>query len=117
MTAAHIFPLSLGQMSMEYIFGEDAEDEINRARNGLFLTPLVDRAYDAHQITIVPDGPQTVPQDRGSFDEKLRKLHYVLMTNNEVLIKKINNRYFDVGWCRILSTLSIRVDDYITPGL
>ena len=63
MTAAHIFPLNLGQKSMDYIFGEDAEDELNRARNGLFLPLLVEKAYDAHQITIVPDGPQTVPQD------------------------------------------------------
>jgi hypothetical protein len=29
MATAHTFPLSLGQKSMEYIFGEDAEDEIN----------------------------------------------------------------------------------------
>jgi hypothetical protein len=48
---------------MEYIFGEDAEDEINRARNGLFLPLLVEKAYEAHRITIVPDGPQTIPQD------------------------------------------------------
>ncbi|KAN0079559.1 hypothetical protein V8E54_004773 [Elaphomyces granulatus] len=63
MTAAHIFPLSLGQKSMDYIFGEDAEDELNTARNGLFLPTLVEKAYDKHQITIVPDGPQTDPQD------------------------------------------------------
>ena len=63
MTAAHIFPLSLGQKSMDYIFGEDAEDELNTARNGLFLPKLIEKAYDKHQITIVPDGPQTVPQD------------------------------------------------------
>jgi hypothetical protein len=25
--------------------------------------PLFEKAYDSHQITIVPDGPQTIPQD------------------------------------------------------
>jgi hypothetical protein len=63
MTAAHIFPLAMGQKSMDYIFGEDAEDEINRARNGLFLPSGVEKSYDAHRLVIVPDGPQTVPQD------------------------------------------------------
>ena len=41
MTAAHIFSLNLGQKSMDYTFGEDAEDGLNRARNGLFL-PLIE---------------------------------------------------------------------------
>jgi hypothetical protein len=40
MTAAHIFPLSLGQKSMEYIFGEDAEDEINKAKMACFFPRL-----------------------------------------------------------------------------
>jgi hypothetical protein len=63
MRAAHIFPLMMGQKSMDYIFGEDAEDEINRARNGLFLPPVVEEAYDAHQVVIVPDEPQADPPE------------------------------------------------------
>ncbi|KAN0070307.1 hypothetical protein V8E54_011888 [Elaphomyces granulatus] len=74
MTAAHIFPLNLGQKSMDYIFGEDAEDELNRARNGLFLPPLVEKAYDAHQITIVPDGPQT-PALKDDRETPFKDLH------------------------------------------
>lgn len=34
---AHIVPLSVGQESMNYIFGGDAKGEINSARNGLWL--------------------------------------------------------------------------------
>lgn len=63
LTACHIFPLAMGQKSMTYIFGEEAEDEINRARNGLFLPPEVEPAFDKHEIVIVPDGVQTTPQD------------------------------------------------------
>ncbi len=39
---------------MTYIFGPDTENEINRARNGLFLPQLVEEALDAHQLIIVP---------------------------------------------------------------
>ena len=52
--ASHIFPLSLGQPTMTYIFGPDTENDINSARNGLFLPPVVEEALDAHQLVIVP---------------------------------------------------------------
>jgi hypothetical protein len=61
--AAHIFPLSLGQKSMTYIFGEETEEEINCARNGLFLQPEIEKAFDRHQLTIVPAKGEAVPQE------------------------------------------------------
>lgn len=61
--AAHIYPLSLGQKSMTYTFGEDAKDEINRAQNGLFLPIAVEEAYDRYLLTIVPCEEETSPQE------------------------------------------------------
>ncbi|PGH11410.1 hypothetical protein AJ79_04911 [Helicocarpus griseus UAMH5409] len=61
--ACHIFPLSLGQKSMDYIFGEDAKDSINTAENGLLLPHRVLEAFDEHQLAIVPDGPHSTPQN------------------------------------------------------
>lgn len=61
--AAHIFPLSLGQPSMTYIFGEETAREINSARNGLFLQPEIENAFDRHQLTIVPANGETLPQE------------------------------------------------------
>ncbi|KAF3481143.1 uncharacterized protein GIQ15_03902 [Arthroderma uncinatum] len=52
--AAHIFPLSLGERTMEYIFGPDARYEINSPRNALLLPEVVERYFDTHQIAIVP---------------------------------------------------------------
>lgn len=54
--AAHIFPLQLGQRVMNYIFGPDAEGELNTARNGLFLPPEIEKALDKCQLVIVPNG-------------------------------------------------------------
>ncbi|KAK2814105.1 hypothetical protein FQN50_000509 [Emmonsiellopsis sp. PD_5] len=63
LTAAHIFPWCMGQRSMDYIFGEQAEGQLNSARNGLFLHPDIKNAFDKHQVVVVPDGPQTTPQE------------------------------------------------------
>lgn len=60
--AAHIFPLTLGQNVMSYIFGSDADGEINTAKNGLFLPKRIESAFDSHQITIVPLGPDNLQQ-------------------------------------------------------
>lgn len=54
--AAHIFPVSIGQPTMLYIFGPDAKGELNTARNGLFLPLLVGKQFDNHQLVIVPHG-------------------------------------------------------------
>ncbi|KAM5441773.1 hypothetical protein MferCBS31731_003033 [Microsporum ferrugineum] len=61
--AAHIFPLSLGQSSMAYVFGPDAKGEINCPRNGLLLPTELERTFDDHRVVIVPaeshpDGPR-----------------------------------------------------------
>jgi hypothetical protein len=61
--AAHIFPLSLGQRVMTYIFGPEANGEINFTKNGLFLPPLVGSAFDRHQIVIVPVEGNMKPQE------------------------------------------------------
>jgi hypothetical protein len=52
--AAHLFPLSLGQSTMTYIFGPDSKGEINSAKNGLFLPKRMEDAFDDHQLVIVP---------------------------------------------------------------
>ncbi len=52
--AAHIFPTSLGQDLMTCIFGPDAAGELFTARNGLFLQPMIEEAFDKHLIVIVP---------------------------------------------------------------
>ncbi len=39
---------------MTYVFRSDAEHEINRAQNGLFLHSGVEKAFDKHFLTIVP---------------------------------------------------------------
>ncbi|DAA73861.1 TPA_exp: Uncharacterized protein A8136_3847 [Trichophyton benhamiae CBS 112371] len=57
--AAHIFPLSYGQQAMDNIFGKDTHEEINTARNGLFLPSEFEPAFDAYQVVIVPHGPVT----------------------------------------------------------
>lgn len=57
--AAHIFPLQLGQAVMSHIFGPEADGEINTARNGLFLPAPIERAFDKHQIAIVPRNETT----------------------------------------------------------
>lgn len=61
--AAHLFPLSLGQETMSYIFGDDAKNEINKAPNGLFLHGTVEEAFDRHKIIIVPCEGETKPQE------------------------------------------------------
>ncbi|MCJ1426394.1 hypothetical protein MMC29_004297, partial [Sticta canariensis] len=61
--AAHLIPLSLGQETMSYIFGDDAKDEINKASNGLFLHGTVEEAFDRHKIVIVPCEGETKPQE------------------------------------------------------
>lgn len=63
MTAAHLFPLSFGQATMTYIFGKDAEDEINKAANGLFLPGVIEHALARHKIAIVPCEGETDPQE------------------------------------------------------
>ncbi|EGE00852.1 hypothetical protein TESG_08110 [Trichophyton tonsurans CBS 112818] len=54
--AAHIFPLSYGQQSMNNIFGKDAHGEINTARNGLFLPSEFEPAFNTYKVIIVPHG-------------------------------------------------------------
>ena len=61
--AAHLFPLSLGQKSMNFIFGPEAQDEMNRAPNGLFLQSSIEQAFDQHQLIIVPCGEENRPQE------------------------------------------------------
>ena len=61
--AAHLFPLSLGQDTMTYIFGEEVKEEMNKAPNGLFLHHSVEGAFDNHQLIIVPCEAQTQPQE------------------------------------------------------
>ncbi|KAK2836090.1 hypothetical protein FQN49_006697, partial [Arthroderma sp. PD_2] len=64
LTAAHIFPLSLGQPAMDYIFGNDAKNEINSPRNALLLNSSIEKRFDAHQIVIVPvDATMTEPRE------------------------------------------------------
>ncbi|KAK2765618.1 hypothetical protein FQN54_008472 [Arachnomyces sp. PD_36] len=53
---ARIVPLSVGQKSMDYIFGKDAHNEINSARNGLWLPGLFEEQFDKFQVVIVPTG-------------------------------------------------------------
>ncbi len=52
--AAHLYSLALGQSFMTYVFRSDAEHEINRVQNGLFLHSGVEKAFDKHFLTIVP---------------------------------------------------------------
>ncbi len=57
--AAHIFPACLGQSMMSYVFGPDADRELNSAKNGLFLPHTIEEAFDRHQVVIVPGaGPK-----------------------------------------------------------
>lgn len=62
--AAHIVPLSVGQESMNYIFGKDAKGEINTARNGLWLPANFEEKFDNLQIAIVPAGQFSAGQIR-----------------------------------------------------
>lgn len=48
---------------MTYIFEEEVKGEINMAENGLFLPGSVERAYDDHQVIIVPCESETKPQE------------------------------------------------------
>lgn len=57
MKAAHIFPLSLGQETMTYIFGKDAKGELNSARNALWLPNPFEVQFDQHRVVMVPAGP------------------------------------------------------------
>ncbi|KAM5432697.1 hypothetical protein MferCBS31731_007411 [Microsporum ferrugineum] len=57
--AARIFPLSLGQRAMDYIFGPSARYEINSPQNALLLPPVIKKRFDSHQIAIVPAEPDT----------------------------------------------------------
>lgn len=52
--ATPIFPFQLGQAVMSHIFGPEADDEINTARNGLVLPGSIKKAFVNHQIVIVP---------------------------------------------------------------
>lgn len=63
--AGHIFPLCLGQDTIVYIFGKDARDEINTARNGLWMPAYIEQSFDHHQIVIVPDdtSPNRSPRE------------------------------------------------------
>lgn len=61
--AAHLFPLCFGQDTMNYIFGEKFKGEMNMAQNGLFLPHDVERAFDRHQVIIVPYKQETTPQE------------------------------------------------------
>lgn len=61
--AAHVFPLSFGQETMTYIFGEEVKGELNMASNGLFLPGSVEGAFDNHQVIIVPCETETKPQE------------------------------------------------------
>ncbi|KAK2768405.1 hypothetical protein FQN54_000260 [Arachnomyces sp. PD_36] len=49
-----IFPFFLGQQMMLYIFGGDAQGEINTARNGLWLPRGFEREFNRHAVVIVP---------------------------------------------------------------
>lgn len=51
---AHLFPLCVAQQTMTYIFGPEAEDELNRVSNELFLQGSIEQAFHRHQLTIVP---------------------------------------------------------------
>lgn len=51
---AHIVPLSIGQESMTYIFGRDAKEEMNTARNGLWLPKNVQDKFNQLELVIVP---------------------------------------------------------------
>ncbi|MCJ1466016.1 hypothetical protein MMC07_004635 [Pseudocyphellaria aurata] len=57
--AAHLFPFSLGQQTMTYIFGDDADGEMNKASNGLFLYGHIHEKFNRHWITIVPCETET----------------------------------------------------------
>ncbi|MCJ1466017.1 hypothetical protein MMC07_004636 [Pseudocyphellaria aurata] len=61
--AAHMFPLSIGQETMTYLFGEDADGEISKAANGLFLPFDVEEKLDRYQVVIVPCETETKPQE------------------------------------------------------
>ncbi len=52
--AAHLYPLAPGQQFITYVFRSDAEHELNRAQNGLFLHSDVEEAFDQHLLTINP---------------------------------------------------------------
>lgn len=61
--AAHIFPLQYGQTTMTYVFGKEAEGEINDARNGLFLPIRVEEKFDKYEVIIVPCGQHSNPPE------------------------------------------------------
>jgi hypothetical protein len=85
MATAHTFPLSLGHKSMEYIFGEDAEDEINKARNGLFLPPLV--LSNRKTIMLVVFKKNVLPQSRSLH--KIPSRYNVLVRGADINVSSI----------------------------
>ncbi|KAI9875711.1 MAG: hypothetical protein M1830_008076 [Pleopsidium flavum] len=53
-TAAHIFPVFLGEGTMTHIFGKA---EMFSPRNGLILSTWIEKKMDKHQLVFVPDHP------------------------------------------------------------
>lgn len=89
-TVAHIVPYGIGEFNAAYVFGVPVEEgwkTIWDFRNGLILHSAIERALDAAQLVIVPDGEskeglKTVVLDESIMDKtaslsipKFRDLH------------------------------------------
>lgn len=64
--ATHVFPRSLGQGMMDYIFGRNARGEVNSPLNGLWLPVEIASQFNQYRIVIVPGRPfaRDMRQDR-----------------------------------------------------
>src|SRR5437016_1259602 len=48
---------------MTYIFGPEAEYEMNSAKNGLFLPRVIEEAFDKYQLVIAPADADSKPRE------------------------------------------------------
>ncbi|KAL1846747.1 hypothetical protein Plec18170_009038 [Paecilomyces lecythidis] len=61
-TAAHIFSYKHGQECMDAIFGKQSSPELFSERNGLIISNVIEKVFDAGVLVIVPDLPERPTQ-------------------------------------------------------